>query len=180
MHPANIKSPAELAKQLRQNHSLLTQPTSTDVVGEIWERLPFPTTSVAIGGIVRYKKRLLLIEDGRWPNSQLTVPGTTVRAHETRNDALRRALTHKFGVDASDVSPLKTSFMLADSGYGKPITDLVFDDRIIDLSGDRIHPQAGLQAHWTSLEELRILMQSNQIEPNAAALLREYTTTVAA
>lgn len=181
VHPDNIKSPEELAEQLQQSHSSLTQPTSNaDVIGQVWERLPFPTASVAVGGILRYRKRLLLVEDGRWPDSQLTVPGTTVRARETRDGALRRALTDKFGVEVSDMAPLKTSFMLGDSGYGKPVTDLVFDDRAIDLSSERVAPQAGLRLHWVSQDEAQALVQTGQIEPNAAMLLQEYATKIAA
>lgn len=181
VHPDNIKSPEELAEQLQQSHSSLTQPTSNaDVIGQVWERLPFPTASVAVGGILRYRKRLLLVEDGRWPDSQLTVPGTTVRARETRDGALRRALTDKFGVEVSDVAPLKTSFMLGDSGYGKPITDLVFDDRTIDLSSERVDPQSGLRLHWVSHDEAQALVQVGQIEPNAAMLLQEYATKITA
>jgi hypothetical protein len=180
VHPESIKSPEELAGQLQQNPSLLTRLTiNPDRVGQIWERLPFPTASVAVGGIVRHRKRLLLAEDGRWPDNQLTVPGTSVRARETRDSALQRALTDKFGVNASDVSPLKTSFMLDGSGYGKPIDSLVFDDRIIDLSSERAEPQTGLVVHWVSPAEAQTLAETGQVEPNTASLVNEYLARAA-
>lgn len=181
VRPDSVKTPEELAEELRQNQSSFMRPVdNADEIGPVWDRLPFPTASVAVGGIVRYRKRLLLVEDGRWPDNQLTVPGTTVRARETREDALRRAMTDKFGVEVSDMAPLNTSFMLGDSGYGKPVSDLVFDDRTIDLSSERAKPQAGLRLHWVSQDEARALAQAGQIEPNAAMLLQEYTAKVAA
>ena len=180
VHPDSIKSPEELAEELRQGEASFMRPIgSTDAVGRVWERLPFPTASVAVGGIVRYRKRLLLVEDGRWPDGRLTVPGTSVRARETRNGALRRALTDKFGVETSNVSPLRTSFMLDGSGYGKPVSELVFDDRAIDLSGEHTQPQAGLRLHWVSLDEAQTLAQEGQVEPNAATLLQEYAAKAA-
>lgn len=178
--PDSVKSPEEIAEALQHNRLSFMQPTvSTDILGQIWQRLPFPTASVAVGGIVRYRKRLLLVEDGRWPDNQLTVPGTTVRAQETRENALRRALTDKFGVKTSDVLPLRTSFMLGNSGYSKPVNDLVFDDRTISVSSEKSRPQPGITLHWVSPNEAQTLVQASQVEPNAAALLQEYITKVA-
>lgn len=181
VHPSSVKSPEELAEQLQQDRLSLVQPTSSlDVIGQMWERLPFPTASVAVGGIMRCRKRLLLVEDGRWPHAQLTVPGTTVRVRETRDSALRRAFTDKFGVDVDSVEPFKTDFMLDDSGYSKPVGNLVFDDRIIDLSSQRARPQEGIKLHWLSSDEAQILTEAGQVEPNAAVLLQEYATKRAA
>lgn len=181
VYPDSIKSPEELAEELRHNQpSFMRSVGSTDVVGQVWERLPFPTASMVVGGIVHYRKRLLLVEDGRWPDNQLTVPGTTVRTQETRDGALRRALTSKFGVETSDVSPLKTGFMIDGSGYSKPVSDLVFDDRAINLSSERAQPQAGLRLHWVSPDEAQTLAQAGQVEPNAAMLLQEYAAKIAA
>jgi hypothetical protein len=173
--PESIQRPEQLAEQLQLNRDALLQPISnSEPLGEVWKRLPFPVASVAVGGIVHYRKRLLLIEDGRWKSGQLTIPGTTVRARETRRDALHRAINEKFGMTVSEIMPLKTGFMIDDSGYKKPIDSLVFDDRLITTSSERVRPQDGLSHHWVSPKETKALLDSNRIEPNAASLLNEY------
>lgn len=173
--PSSVKSPGQIAEQLQQSHDALLKPTLiTGPLGGMWNRLPFPVTSVAVGGIIRCREKLLLIEDGRWKDGQLTVPGTTVRARETREDALHRAVNEKFGIHVSGIAPLKTSFMLDNSGYKKPISSLVFDDRLIAASDERVQPQDGLNHHWVTLEGTKALLSGGQIEPNAATLLDEY------
>lgn len=130
-------------------------------------------------GIVRHRKKLLLIEDGRWKDGQLTIPGTTVRVRETRDSALQRAVNEKFGMDVNDITPLKTSFMISDSGYNKPISSLVFDDRLIEASSEHVRTQDGLNHYWASTEETEALLDAGQIEPNAAALLHDHLKTAA-
>lgn len=175
VNPASIQSPEQIAERLQQDREELLKPgLDSNPIGEVWKRLPFPVASVAIGGIVRCRKRLLLVEDGRWKDNQLTIPSTTVRARETRDSALQRAINEKFGMDVSDVTPLKTSFMIDDSGYSKPVSSLVFDDRLIEANSERVWAQDGLNHHWVSLEETGVLLRAEQIEPNAAALLRDH------
>ncbi len=181
VHGANIKSVDQLAEELHQNDGVLP-PFEPDAnpVADTWDRLLFPTALVAVGGIVTHGDRVLVVEDGRWRDEQLTVPGTTVRARETTDAALRRALTSKFGLDTESVQPFRTSFMLGDSGYGKPTDNLVFDDRLIGTSSQRVRPQDGITTHWLSRQELKTLLDAGQIEPNAAALLQQYLATTPA
>ena len=180
VNPDSVKTAEQLANQLQRDRRITTPPISEhDTVGRVWERLPFPTASVAVGGIIRHRDRLLLVEDGRWPDNQLTVPGTTVRANETREVALRRALTDKFGLDANHVTPLRTGFMLNGSGYTKPIETVVFDDRMISASSERTQPQAGLVTHWVSPTEAQALAEAGQVEPNAVLLVSEYLARAA-
>ena len=173
--PDSIKTAEQLASQLRRDRRIIAPPTPEhDAVGRMWEQLSLPTALVAVGGIISHRNHLLLVEDGRWPDNQLTVPGTTVRAHETREVALRRALTGKFGLDATGVAPLITSFMLDGSGYAKPVETLVFDDRIVSVSSKRTELPDGLVAHWVSPAEAQELAEAGQVEPNAALLVNEY------
>jgi hypothetical protein len=173
--PGSVKSVAHLAMQLRQgSQTIIRSVPDTSELGHTWANLLFPTASVAVGGIVRYRDKVLLVEDGRWLHHPFTVPGTTVRAQETRDEALQRALTEKFGVEVDNVKSLKTTFMLEGSGYGKPVSNLVFDDRRIDLSSERVHPQREIRAVWVSSNEAHGLVQAGVVEPNAAVLLEAY------
>jgi|GEM_PF-2681830 len=175
VEPASVKSPEQIAELIQQSRDTFLEPTeSDDPITEAWKQLPFPVASIAVGGIVQYRKRLLLIEDGRWKDNQLTIPGTTVRARETRTSALRRAVDKKFGIDVSAIAPLKTSFMIDGSGFSKPVSNLVFDDRLIEASNERVHAQDGLNHHWVSLEETKALLDAGQVEPNATMLLRDH------
>ncbi len=177
--PESVRSAAELAEQLQGGRNVIRVASANDPIGEVWERLAFPTASVAVGGIVRFRNRLLLVNDGRWPNDQLTVPGTTVRVGETREEALRRVFREKTGATIRGVTAFQINFMVDGSGYGKPVNNLVFDDRIIDLSGQRVEPRPGLSIHWVGNSEAQSLARAGQIEPNAASLLREYWASVA-
>lgn len=179
INPANVKSVGQLAEILATNPAeMLEPPRSTNAIDTAWNQLAFPTASVAVGGIVRYRDRIALAADGRWQDSRLTVPGTTVRPRETREDALQRGLSEKFSInpgDIGEVTPFQTSFMLENSGYlklGVAPSSFVFDDRIIDLT--REPKDNSQQIHFAHPSEVQDLLKSNDIEPNAASLLTTY------
>jgi ADP-ribose pyrophosphatase YjhB (NUDIX family) len=156
-----------------QHNGILPPPTpDTDPIAKAWD-LPFNTAAVAVGGVVFSRAGILLVADGRWQGDKLTVPGTTVRPGETRDAALARALRQKFGLNVHDVVPFQTSFMADGSGYGKPVRQLVFDDRRIKAD-PRVSPQDGITAYWVPPSELDTLLRDDQLEPNAAALLAAY------
>lgn len=176
VNPANIMRPEELAEVLARNDGLLPAvERRDDPVADIWNHLPFNTAAVAVGGVVAFRGKVLLAEDGRW-GDKLTVPGTTVRAGESRDAALNRAMQSKFGVSVRGVDPLAVSFMIEDSGYGKPVRQLVFDDRAVRAASSKTNPEGGISAHWVSTSELEAMLEAGQIEPNAAALLASYLT----
>jgi ADP-ribose pyrophosphatase YjhB (NUDIX family) len=172
--PHAIKRADQLAQELLCGDKVTQLCEDGDELGQMWSRLPFPTASVAVGGIVRYGGRMLLVRDGRWLDDELTVPGTTVRTNETRNGALARALDSKFGMNVRDVLPLCTSFMMDDSGYGKPVSSLVFDDHLVDLASERVQSQPGLHTFWVKSDEVTALIQTGHLEPNAAKLITAY------
>lgn len=174
VRPSAVRTPAQLAEQLIAKVPISRKfDKANTAIGEAWERLSFPTANVAVGGIVTYHRRMLLVEDGRWPDGQLTVPGTTVRSLETRDAALSRMATDKFGFAIKSAAKFQTSFMLGGSGFAKPMQTLVFDDRVIELSSERLQPKT-FNYHWLNYEEARDAVEVGQVEPNAAGLIDHY------
>ncbi len=172
--PANILSPVRVADLLVRNNGVLPRPDNLDPIARLWESIPFNTAAVAVGGVVLSRGKVMLVQDGRWEGGKLTVPGTTVRAGETRDDALRRAFREKFGIETRSVSGLKVGFMEEGSGYGGPVRQLVFDDREVTAASPKAKPKAGITAYWLSRREVEEMLGGGQVEPNAAALLASY------
>lgn len=170
-----VMRPAMLAEYLVEHDGEFpTINPEEDAIGRAWHRgLLMPAAHVAVGGVVRHRDRILLVEDGMWEGGKLTVAGRTQLTGETREEALRK-LEDKFGVRIRSILPLLTSFMIEGSGYRRPVVDKVFDDRIIDVANERLHPQPGLVGHWVSAAETSGLIASGDIEPNASRLLEHY------
>ena len=89
-------------------------------------------------------------------------------------------LVKKMGLFSLLANKTKIHDKLKQNTYKKPISNLVFDDRLITASSEHVRPQDGLNHHWVSLEESRALLDNDQIEPNAASLLDEHLTRTAA
>jgi len=177
--PSSVRSAEDLAEYMLSNEGRLPDVRAgDDPIAQTWDRLAFPVASVAVGGIMHFRKKILLVEDGRWPNGQLTVPGTTVRARETREESLHRLFGKKLDVSVHAVSPFRTSFMIDGSGYEKPVSSVVFDDRRVELSSERVQPQIGITHHWASPAQIESLVVAGGVEPNAAASLTDYLATV--
>lgn len=187
-----VMSPAAAAQDIRSRHAMdratqsaagsatLTDTQHGQSRGNHFD-LPATVGYIAEGAIMRYDNRLLLVEDGRWQHNRLTIPGTTVRTGERREAALQRLIENKMGAGIADIAHFATSFMLPQSGYNRPVDSdaFVFDDHVVDLSSERVQPRTGVHPHWVSSAELEDLVNSGQVEPNAATLLLNYLQTAA-
>lgn len=136
---------------------------------------------VAEGALMRHGDRLLLVEDGRWEHNRLTIPGTRVRTGERRVTALNRLAEEKMGVKIASIAHFVTSFMLPESGYSTPVDSdtFVFDDHIVELRSEQVKPRRGIVPIWVSNAEAEALINSGQVEPNAAKLIASYLRTAA-
>jgi hypothetical protein len=136
---------------------------------------------IAEGALMRHDNKLLLVEDGRWEHERLTIPGTRVRTGERRATALERLMEDKMGVEIASIAHFVTSFMLPESGYNMPVDSdiFVFDDHIVDLRSEQVKPRRGILPVWVSNVEAEALIDSGQVEPNAAKLITSYLRTAA-
>ncbi len=166
-NPSDILSVNELGAKLRRHNGLPPFQPDTSVIGQRWENQPTPTALVAVGGVVRYRDQILLTKDGRWQD-RLTVPGTTVRKYESHDQALTRLAAQKFGLQIEEAVPFRASFML------DARQDKAFDDQVITLGSRQVDPQSGLAMYWLSINEIQGMVHTEQIEPNASALLEQY------
>ena len=167
VNPHDILSAKQLADSLVRHQGVPPFQPDTSRVGQLWENRRTATAQLAVGGIVQCHNQLLLVEDGRW-QGKLTVAGTTVRGYEDPKQALSRLANQKFGLRITDVVPLRTSLMLSGD---RPSSPKVFDDQLITLENTNVAPGPGLTAHWFTPDEIAALLASDQVEPNAKALL---------
>ncbi len=185
-----IMSPSEAARDIREKLALIdsspsdgiypTDHSSTVLTGRLNTEVA-NVINIAEGAIMRLGNRVMLVADGRWEDEKLTIPGTRVRPGEQKAKALRRLLESKIGADAVEIAHFATSFMIPESGYDGPIDPdkFVFNDHVVDLRSEHVQPRPGVQPVWVSNSELENLINSNQVEPNAAKLLANYLRSAA-
>jgi len=174
VHKNSIWKPKHLVEYI-QEYKKLPPPEikrNEKAIHKLWEDLMVPGSVVAVGGIIEYKKEILLVKTHKW-DGRYSIVGGRVRRNERLDEALIREIKEETGLKAVIGKHICTFDQIENSGYYVPGIQHIFVDKVVKVKNKKV--RLNEEAEDFIWIPPRLALKELPIEPNARHTLELYS-----